>query len=56
MKGFVEDVLVGKCGYRHREVLMLGFGQGGMAALRGGRKLAYSFASFILSDYFDLEL
>lgn len=33
LKGVVEDGLVGKCGYRPREVLLMGFGQGGMAAL-----------------------
>ncbi|KAF2166357.1 hypothetical protein M409DRAFT_23548 [Zasmidium cellare ATCC 36951] len=33
LKSVVQDVLVGKCGYREREVLILGFGQGGMAAL-----------------------
>jgi predicted esterase len=30
----VKDVLIGKCGYPARNVLFLGFGQGGMAALQ----------------------
>ena len=29
----VNDVLLGKCGYASREIMMFGFGQGGMAAL-----------------------
>ncbi|KAL1984049.1 hypothetical protein VTN96DRAFT_9646 [Rasamsonia emersonii] len=35
----VSDVLVRKCGYRLRDVLLLGFGQGGMAALVAAREL-----------------
>lgn len=33
LKGVVDDVLIGKCGYALREVMLFGFGQGGMAAL-----------------------
>ena len=29
----VEDGLVGKCGYKHREIMFFGFGQGAMAAI-----------------------
>ncbi|KAL1970935.1 hypothetical protein VTN77DRAFT_2769 [Rasamsonia byssochlamydoides] len=35
----VSDVLVRKCGYRLRDILLLGFGQGGMAALVAAREL-----------------
>lgn len=33
LKEDVQDVLIAKCGYKLREILVLGFGQGGMAAL-----------------------
>ncbi|KAK5113432.1 hypothetical protein LTR85_010860 [Meristemomyces frigidus] len=33
LKGLVEDDLISKCGYKAREIMMFGFGQGGMAAL-----------------------
>lgn len=33
LKVLINEVLVGKCGYEAREVMMFGFGQGGMAAL-----------------------
>ncbi|KAK4542236.1 hypothetical protein LTR36_006889 [Oleoguttula mirabilis] len=33
LKGLVEDDLIGKCGYKAREIVVFGFGQGGMAAL-----------------------
>ncbi|KAK0848212.1 hypothetical protein LTR03_005895 [Friedmanniomyces endolithicus] len=33
LKALVEDDLVGKCGYRAREIMVFGLGQGGMAAL-----------------------
>ncbi|KAJ5745358.1 hypothetical protein N7520_010540 [Penicillium odoratum] len=33
IKDLVRGVLVRKCGYRPREILVLGFGQGGMAGL-----------------------
>ncbi|KAL9102554.1 MAG: hypothetical protein Q9163_002304 [Psora crenata] len=29
----IERSLIEKCGYKHREIMMLGFGQGGVAAL-----------------------
>lgn len=35
----VRGVLVQKCGYRLREIMLLGFGQGGMAALAAAREL-----------------
>lgn len=35
----IRGVLVQKCGYRPREILVLGFGQGGMAALVAAREL-----------------
>ncbi|KAI9930051.1 hypothetical protein ASPWEDRAFT_283810 [Aspergillus wentii DTO 134E9] len=43
VKGLVDEVvrgvLVRKCGWRLREVMMLGFGQGGMAGLVAAREL-----------------
>ncbi|KXS95374.1 hypothetical protein AC578_8288 [Pseudocercospora eumusae] len=33
LQSMVDDVLVEKCGYKRREILLFGFGQGGMAAL-----------------------
>ena len=33
LKGIVEEDVLGKCGFKGREVVVLGFGQGGMAAL-----------------------
>lgn len=33
LKILVQDVLIQKCGYQARNVMMFGFGQGGMAAL-----------------------
>ena len=38
-KDLVRGVLVQKCGYRPREILVLGFGQGGMAGLSLAREL-----------------
>ncbi|KAL3481833.1 Alpha/Beta hydrolase protein [Aspergillus californicus] len=35
----IERVLYGKCGYKHREIMIMGFGQGGMAALVAAQKL-----------------
>lgn len=35
----LQDVLVEKCGYKTREVMLFGFGQGGMAALSVAGKL-----------------
>jgi predicted esterase len=34
----VREVLVGKCGYALRDVVLFGFGQGGMVALSAARK------------------
>lgn len=31
--GIIENGLVSKCGYRHREIIFFGFGQGAMAAI-----------------------
>lgn len=43
VKAIVDEVvlgsLVGKCGYRLREIMALGFGQGGMVGLVVGREL-----------------
>ncbi|KAL1974724.1 hypothetical protein VTN31DRAFT_4928 [Thermomyces dupontii] len=36
----ILDTLVERCGYRLREIMILGFGQGGMAALVAARELA----------------
>ncbi|KAH8423550.1 uncharacterized protein LDX57_001310 [Aspergillus melleus] len=36
----LRDTLLGKCGYRAREILVLGFGQGGMLGLLGAREFA----------------
>ena len=33
LKDLIADVLVAKCGYKSREILFFGFGQGGMTAL-----------------------
>ncbi len=33
LKTVITDTLVAKCGYTLREIVLLGFGQGGMAAL-----------------------
>ncbi|KAJ5241253.1 uncharacterized protein N7469_002844 [Penicillium citrinum] len=38
----VRNTLVQKCGYRLREILILGFGQGGMAGLTLARELSIS--------------
>lgn len=35
LKTVVQGVLVDKCGYKFRDILFFGFGQGGMAALSG---------------------
>ncbi|KAJ5947644.1 hypothetical protein N7466_000659 [Penicillium verhagenii] len=39
IKDLVRGVLVQKCGYRPREILVFGFGQGGMAGLSLAREL-----------------
>lgn len=36
----IRDILIRKCGYTLREILVFGFGQGGMAALVGGEKIS----------------
>lgn len=36
LTGLVREDLMGKCGYAAREILVFGFGQGGMAALNLG--------------------
>ena len=33
LKSVVQDALIDKCGYKPREIVVFGFGQGGMAAL-----------------------
>jgi predicted esterase len=38
----IRGVLVRKCGYRPAEIMILGFGQGGMAALVAAREMAQS--------------
>ncbi|KAF7130946.1 hypothetical protein CNMCM5793_003881 [Aspergillus hiratsukae] len=38
----IQGALVRKCGYRAAEILVLGFGQGGMAALVAAREMAQS--------------
>ncbi|KAJ5902749.1 hypothetical protein N7495_003277 [Penicillium taxi] len=38
----IRDTLIKKCGYRPREIMILGFGQGGMAALVTARELEQS--------------
>ncbi|KAL4917954.1 Alpha/Beta hydrolase protein [Aspergillus aurantiobrunneus] len=35
----IKTVLVGKCGYRPREIIVLGFGQGGMVGLVAAEKI-----------------
>ncbi|KAK5162909.1 uncharacterized protein LTR77_011070 [Saxophila tyrrhenica] len=36
LRSIVQDGLIGKCGYKAREIVFFGFGQGGMAALNYG--------------------
>ncbi|PLB45947.1 hypothetical protein P170DRAFT_458155 [Aspergillus steynii IBT 23096] len=43
----VRDTLVSKCGYALREILILGFGQGGMLGLLGARELAGELAGSV---------
>ena len=33
LKGLIVDDLIGKCSYKAREIVVFGFGQGGLAAL-----------------------
>lgn len=42
MEDVVRGVLVGKCGYRLREILVLGLGQGGMLGLSVAKALGLS--------------
>lgn len=42
LKGLVEDDVMEKCGYKAREIMVFGFGQGAMAALNLARKYASS--------------
>ena len=42
LKTVVLEVLVEKCGYRLREILLFGFGQGGMSALSAAGELTPS--------------
>jgi predicted esterase len=39
LEGVIRDTLVGKCGYKLREILLFGFGQGGMVALQVAAEL-----------------
>ncbi|OJJ48408.1 hypothetical protein ASPZODRAFT_63002 [Penicilliopsis zonata CBS 506.65] len=39
VSNIIRDTLLAKCGYQLREILLLGFGQGGMAALMAAREL-----------------
>ncbi|EED18082.1 Phospholipase/Carboxylesterase superfamily [Talaromyces stipitatus ATCC 10500] len=39
VKDVITDTLVRKCGYKLRDIMLLGFGQGGMAALDAAREL-----------------
>ncbi|KAL4934891.1 hypothetical protein BDV06DRAFT_217814 [Aspergillus oleicola] len=41
----VRDVLIGKCGYKSREIMVLGFGQGGMLGLVMAEELVSSSSS-----------
>lgn len=45
LTSLVEDVLITKCGYEAREIVLLGFGQGGMAALNLARKFVHGLMS-----------
>jgi predicted esterase len=38
----IRQTLIGKCGYRLREIVLLGFGQGGMAALSAAMYLHHA--------------
>ncbi len=43
-KSIVQDALVEKCGFKTREIMFFGFGQGGMAALNfAGQKSCFSY-------------
>lgn len=38
LKLLIQDVVVEKCGYKPREIVLFGFGQGGMVALSTARE------------------
>ena len=38
LRSLVEDSLIAKCGYKARDIIFFGFGQGGMAALNVARE------------------
>ncbi|KAJ9299449.1 hypothetical protein DTO271G3_3071 [Paecilomyces variotii] len=46
----VHNILIEKCGYRPREIMILGFGQGGMAALVAARELSKTTSSSTGTD------
>lgn len=47
----VNEVLVGKCGFALREVMIFGFGQGGMAALNlAGESFYYTPNEKLVND------
>jgi predicted esterase len=46
LESVVKEVLIGKCGYPARNILFLGFGQGGMAALQAVAKAGEEEAEF----------
>ena len=39
LKEVINDILINKCGYRHRQVYLFGLGQGGMVALSVAKAL-----------------
>lgn len=40
-KELIQDVLISKCGYKARDIMFFGFGQGGMVALNVAGKYAH---------------
>jgi predicted esterase len=46
LEKLIHQCLIGKCGYRTREVLLFGFGQGGMVALNVAARLEHGTQSF----------
>lgn len=38
----IQDILIDKCGYKAREIIVFGFGQGGMLALRLAKEMGDS--------------
>ena len=47
LKDLIQDAIISKCGYKHREVILFGFGQGGMAALNVAGKSCRSLSKSI---------